>query len=49
MKKVLVISHSQSGQLAKFVDLATAPLRQTDSVKVDYHCVEPINKYPYPW
>lgn len=49
MKKVLVISHSQSGQLAKFVDLATAPLRQTDSVQVDYHCVEPINKYPYPW
>ncbi|MGF1876927.1 dialkylresorcinol condensing enzyme [Photobacterium frigidiphilum] len=49
MKKVLVISHSQSGQLAKFVDLATAPLRLTDSVQVDYHCVEPINKYPYPW
>ena len=49
MKKVLVISHSQSGQLASFVELATAPLRQSDEVKVDYHCVEPINKYPYPW
>ncbi|MUK24888.1 hypothetical protein [Aliivibrio fischeri] len=49
MKKVLVISHSQSGQLAKFVDLATAPLRHCDEVKIDYHCVEPINKYPYPW
>lgn len=49
MKKVLVISHSQSGQLATFVELATAPLRQSDEVKVDYHCVEPINKYPYPW
>ncbi|RYU67355.1 dialkylresorcinol condensing enzyme [Aliivibrio finisterrensis] len=49
MKKVLVISHSQSGQLAKFVELATAPLRQSDEVKIDYHCVEPVNKYPYPW
>ncbi|PQJ89606.1 hypothetical protein [Aliivibrio sifiae] len=49
MKKVLVISHSQSGQLAKFVDLATAPLRQADSIQVDYHCVEPVKKYPYPW
>ena len=49
MKKVLVVSHSQSGQLAKFVELATAPLRQSDEVKVDYHCVEPVNKYPYPW
>ncbi|MDD9154644.1 dialkylresorcinol condensing enzyme [Aliivibrio sp. S4TY2] len=49
MKKVLVISHSQSGQLAQFVELATAPLRQSDEVKIDYHCVEPVNKYPYPW
>ncbi|WP_375320912.1 dialkylrecorsinol condensing enzyme [Aliivibrio logei] len=49
MKKVLVISHSQSGQLAKFVDLATAHLRQADSIQVDYHCVEPVKKYPYPW
>ncbi|GGB12770.1 hypothetical protein [Agarivorans gilvus] len=49
MKKVLVISHSQSGQLTKFVDIATAPLRQSESIKVDYHRVEPVVKYPYPW
>jgi len=49
MKKVLVIFHSQSGQLAKFVDLATAPLRQSHSIQVDYHCVEPVVPYPYPW
>ncbi|WED27715.1 dialkylresorcinol condensing enzyme [Vibrio sp. DW001] len=49
MKKVLVISHSQSGQLTKFVDLAISPLRKSDSIKVDHHLVEPVVKYPYPW
>jgi hypothetical protein len=49
MKKVLVISHSQSGQLSKFVDCATAPLAMSDEVQIDYHHVEPVKGYPYPW
>ncbi|WP_165311801.1 dialkylrecorsinol condensing enzyme [Vibrio ziniensis] len=49
MKKVLVISYSQSGQLSKFVESATKPLCQSDDIQVDYHILEPATPYPYPW
>lgn len=49
MKKVLVISYSQSGQLSKFVKSATKPLCQNEDIQVDYHILEPVKAYPYPW
>ncbi|OAJ94049.1 flavodoxin family protein [Vibrio bivalvicida] len=49
MKKVLVISYSQSGQLSQFVKSATEPLNQSDEIQVDYHILEPVKPYPYPW
>ena len=49
MKKVLVLYYSQSGQMKKMVDAVTAPLKESSAVKVDYHKIKPVTKYPYPW
>ncbi len=49
MKKVLVLYYSQSGQLKKMVNSVTAPLLKSDDVSVDYHKIQPVTKYPYPW
>jgi hypothetical protein len=49
MKKVLVLFHSQSGQLENYVNSATAPLKESEEIQIDYFKVEPVNKYPYPW
>ncbi|MCF7360701.1 MULTISPECIES: hypothetical protein [Vibrio] len=49
MKKVLVVSYSQSGQLSKFVESSTKSLCQSDDIHVDYHILEPVKPYPYPW
>ncbi|MBL4829620.1 MAG: dialkylresorcinol condensing enzyme [Aliivibrio sp.] len=49
MKKVLVLFHSQSGQLESYINSSTEPLRASEEVKIDYFKVEPIHKFPYPW
>lgn len=49
MKRVLVLYYSQSGQLRNMVNSVTEPLKASDEVQVDYHKIEPVEKYPYPW
>jgi hypothetical protein len=47
MKKVLVITYSQSGQLDEIVDNILKPLR--DEVEISYEKLKPIPDYPFPW
>ena len=47
MKKVLVITYSQSGQLDEIVGNILKPLR--DEVEIFYEKLKPIPDYPFPW
>ena len=49
MKRVLVLYYSQSGQMQKMVNSVIAPLQTSDDIQVDYHKINPVKKYPYPW
>lgn len=49
MKKVLVVSYSQSGQLSQFVKSATDALNENEQIQLDYYFIEPLKPYPYPW
>jgi hypothetical protein len=46
MKKVLVISFSQSGQLTQIVDNFLIPFK---GVEIDNVLIEPVNTFPFPW
>lgn len=48
-RKVLVISFSQSGQLAGVVASLLAPLRACPSVEVVCETLRPIPSFPFPW
>ena len=49
MKKVQVISYSQSGQLRAVIDSFCAPLGQSDQVEVLFTPIQPLAAFPYPW
>ena len=47
MKKVLVITYSQSGQLDEIVGNILKPLR--GKVEIHYEILKPIPAFPFPW
>lgn len=49
MKRVLVISYSQTGQLAEVVKSVTAPLRAAAGIEVTEAFLQPLEPYPFPW
>ncbi len=49
MKRVLVISYSQSGQLTNILDSILEPLRASEDVDVTVETVRPKQPYPFPW
>lgn len=49
MKKVLVISYSQTGQLHDILDSLLAPLEQATDITVTRHTIRSEVEYPYPW
>jgi len=49
IKKVLVISYSQTGQLTQLTDSVLAPLEADTNVEVVYKKIEPLKPYPFPW
>ena len=49
MKKIQVISYSQSGQLRAVIESFCAPLVENDQVEVLFTPVEPTVAFPYPW
>ncbi|RMA65738.1 NADPH-dependent FMN reductase family protein [Ulvibacter antarcticus] len=48
MKKVLVIYYSQTGQLTEILQNIVSTIEGKD-VHVDYHQIQPVNEYPFPW
>lgn len=49
MKKILVISYSQTGQLHQVVDSICRPLYEADAVSVRHEILRPLQDYPFPW
>jgi hypothetical protein len=49
MKKVLVVSWSQTGQLASVVDSVLGPVASHPSISVVRELLEPEEPYPFPW
>lgn len=49
MKKILVISYSQTGQLRDILENFLAPLEEHPSISVFRHIIESEVTYPYPW
>lgn len=49
IKKVLVLSYSQSGQLERIVDALIAPMCEAEEMQIDYRPIIPTVAYPYPW
>lgn len=48
VKKVLLVSYSQTGQLSRLAQHFAAPL-QNGGVRVDFLNIEPQTPYPFPW
>lgn len=48
MKKILVISYSQSGQLEDIVASVLSPLNH-QNIHITHRHIVPIKPYPYPW
>lgn len=49
MKKVLVISYTQTGQLHDILESLLAPLEQATDISVTRHIIQSEVHYPYPW
>ena len=49
MKKVLVLYHSQSGQLKKVMDRIVTPLELAQTIECNYREIKEVKRYPYPW
>jgi hypothetical protein len=49
VRKILVVSYSQTGQLTKIVDSIMGPLLKDEHIKVDTLIIKPKVKYPFPW
>lgn len=48
MKKILIVSYSQSGQLSDITTSLTRPLECND-IEIHHKYIEPLTPYPYPW
>jgi hypothetical protein len=49
LKKILVVSFSQSGQLHRIVASLLAPLRMNAFVKIIEETLRPVSPFPFPW
>jgi hypothetical protein len=49
MKKILVISYSQTGQLNDIVNSVVAPLERTADIQVTRIELKPVKPFPFPW
>lgn len=49
MKKVLVITYTQSGQLDQICHRVTAPFLSDENVQVSYYNIEMEKNFPFPW
>ena len=49
IKRVLVLSYSQTGQLAEITQNILAPLQQDARIAVHIEVLRPLKPYPFPW
>jgi hypothetical protein len=49
VKRVLVISYSQTGQLSRLAERIVAPLRQDATIAVHVEALRPVRSFPFPW
>lgn len=49
MKRVLLICHSQTGQLRQCADALLSSLRASGEVELDVYDPKPVTPYPWPW
>jgi len=49
MKNVLIVYYTQSGQLKKVIDSVFSIFEGETKIQIDYHKIEPIEDYPFPW
>lgn len=49
MKKILVLSYSQTGQLSDIISNFTKPLKENDDIEVVIKNIIPKQKFPFPW
>jgi hypothetical protein len=49
MKRVLVVSYSQTGQLTSVVRSVVAPLLEAPDIEVTFETLEPVTPYAFPW
>lgn len=48
MKKVLIVSYSQTGQLSEVTSSLSAPLRCKE-IEIHHKIIKPKKEYPFPW
>ena len=49
MRKILIVSYSQTGQLTKIVDSISGPLLNDEHIKIDTLNIKPKIQFPFPW
>jgi hypothetical protein len=49
IKSILVLSYSQTGQLAEITGRIIDPLRMDSSITVHIETLRPVTPYPFPW
>ncbi|WP_419770776.1 MAG: dialkylresorcinol condensing enzyme [Candidatus Marinarcus sp.] len=49
MKKVLIVSYSQSGQLNEVIASLSSPLAADKHIQIIHHIITPKKAYPFPW
>lgn len=49
IKRILVLSYSQTGQLAEITQSIVAPLQQSSHCKLHIETLRPLTPYPFPW
>ncbi|MBN1839274.1 MAG: dialkylresorcinol condensing enzyme [Campylobacterales bacterium] len=49
MKKILVVSYSQSGQLNEVLHSMLAPLSEAECYEIVHRTIKPTKAYPFPW
>jgi hypothetical protein len=49
MRRVLLVSYSQTGQLASVAQSVAGPLAASEAVKLSIETLTPVDPYPFPW
>lgn len=49
MKRVLVISYSQTGQLTTIIEALLAPMRADPRIAIHVETLRPLSPFPFPW